>query len=561
MSERDDFDRAFLDELSALDAFFDRRAETHEHFKLGRQDPDVRRILEAVAFFAARTRRLAATNVRAAVERLVRGQLDDLLWPIPTAGMLLAHVDEGLGAPASIPEGTEVRLTAPDRSVGVFSTRRRLDLLPLRLHSVEAPPGVDRLVMRLDAWIDLRGPQAPLAFWIDARGSYRDSLRLLVALQSYVRGVRVAFDEDAPEAAIVAPFSIGALPPPPEGDGQHPLARVRSFFHFPAQDLFFSVTLPSRRRAWTRAFVYLDLARDPPRELLRAGRQAFVLHAVPIENARHREALPIVCDGTKDSYPIVDARSEAVSAGREARAELCSIEGVYRLGDRGREPVVPALLAETGAAYDPVLVRPGEEAVAEEPPRIALRIPGAFQKPCKVIVDARWYQPSFDASAVGLLQPWLHTRRVDGMRLEVAGDLYLSQRSPLEDDALGLLHVMALRTKVTLSRDELCALLDCLGADRRSHFRRLPELIKDVRTEEAPRGAGQGHKYLYSIDYRRDDPDFEGLLRDGLVAAFEDRVAAVLDAWIADDVELRRYREPLPGEARRPAVSALAGAA
>src|SRR4051812_8080688 len=161
MSERDDFDQAFTEELSALDAFFDRRAETHEHFKLGRQDPDVRRILEAIAFFAARTRRLAAANVRAAVERLVRGQLDDLLWPLPAAGMLLARVDEGFGATGAVPEGAEVRLTATDGAVGVFTTRRRLDLLPLRLQSVEAPPGVDRLVMRLDAWIDLRGPLPP----------------------------------------------------------------------------------------------------------------------------------------------------------------------------------------------------------------------------------------------------------------------------------------------------------------------------------------------------------------------------------------------------------------
>ncbi len=145
MSERDDFDRAFTEELSALDAFFDRRAEAHEHFKLGRQDPDVRRILEAVAFFSARTRQLAAANVREAVERLARGQLDDLLAPVPAAGTLLALVDEGLGGPAMVPEGTEVQLTAPDRSIGVFTTRRRLDVLPLRLTALAAPPSASRL--------------------------------------------------------------------------------------------------------------------------------------------------------------------------------------------------------------------------------------------------------------------------------------------------------------------------------------------------------------------------------------------------------------------------------
>lgn len=556
MSERDDFDSVFTEELSALEQFFDRRGEEHEHFKLGRQDPDVRRILEAVAFFAARTRRLAAANVRAAVERLVRGQLDDLLSPVPAAGTLLAHVDEGLGAPASLPEGTEVHLTAPDRAVGVFTTRRRLDVLPLLLRSVEAPPSVDRLVLRLDAWIELRGPLPALGFLVDARGNYRDSLRLLSALRSHLVAVRVAFDEDAPEAAVEAAFSVGAPPPPPEGDGRHPLERIRSFFHFPAQELFFSVTLPSRRRPWTRAFVYLELDRDAPRELRVAGRQSFQLFAVPIENARRSEAAPILCDGTKDSYPIRDARSASASAGREARAALCSIEGVYRVGARGREPLVPALVADTGAVYDPILVRADDDPDGHAP-RIALRIPGAFEKPCKVLVDARWYQPSFDADAAGLLEPSLPTRNVEGLRLSLVDDLFLSQQSPLVSDALGLLHVMALRTKVVLSRDELASLLRCLGADPRSYYRRLPDLLKDVRVEEAPGDAGQSKKYVYTLDYRRDDPDFEGLARDGLVAAFEDQVALLLDAWIADDVELRRSREPrVP--AARPALRLVA---
>ncbi len=488
----------------------------------------------------------------------MRGQLDDLLAPVPAAGTLLALVDEGLGGPAMIPEGTEVQLTAPDRSIGVFTTRRRLDVLPLRLTALAAPPSANRLALRLDAWIALRGPLPALGFYLDVRGSYRDSLRLMTSLRSHVRSARVAFDEDAPEAAIEASFSVGAPPPPAEGDGLHPLERIRSFFHFPAQDLFFSVTLPARRQAWTRAFVYLELDRDAPAELLRVGRQSFQLFAVPIENARRREAAPILCDGTKDSYAITDARAETAGAGREARAALCSVEGVYRVGDRGREPIVPGLVADAGAVYDLLRVRPDEDPDGQQP-RVALRIPGAFEKPCKVIVDARWYQPSFDASAAGRLTAVLPTRHVVGVRLELAGDLYLSQQSSLVADALGLLHVMALRTRVMLSRDELVSLLRCLGADRRSHYRRLTDLLKEVRVEEAPGVAGQGKRIVYTLDYRREDPDFEGLVRDGLVAAFEDQVAALLDAWIADDVELRRFSEPLPGEARRPALRVVTG--
>ena len=559
MSERDDFDRVFTEELSALDAFFDERAEKHEHFKLGRQDPDVRRILEAVAFFSARTRRLAAANVRAAVERLVRGQLDDLLSPLPAAGMLLARVNERLGGPAFVPEGTEVQLTAPDGTVGVFTTRRRLDVLPLGLSRLAASPDGKRLEMRLDAWIGLRGPMPALRFHLDVRGSYRESRRLLAMLQSHVRSARVAYDDDPPGEAIEASFTVGAPPPPAEGDGLHPLARIRSFFQLPAQDLYFSVTLPTRRAPWKRASVYLELEGEAPRDLLRVGKQAFQLFAVPIENALRRDAVPILCDGTKDSYAIRDARAETASAGREARAVLCSVEGVYRDTKRGRMPIVPGLVADTDAVYDLLLVRPDEDPEGLEP-RVALRIPGAFEKPCKVIVDARWYQPSFDASAAGTRRVALPKRHLEGVQLELAGDLCLSQKSSLVADAPQLLHVMALRTRVSLTRDELASLLRCLGAsDRGSHYRRLLTLLKEVRVEEAPGAAGQGKKRVYTLEYQRDDLDFEALVRDGLVAAFEDQVAALLEAWIADDVELRRFADPLPGEARRPALRMVTG--
>ncbi len=559
MRERDDFQTVFSEELSALDAFFDRRAEEHAHFKMGRQDPDVRRILEAIAFFSARTRQLAQANVRDAIERLVRGQLDELLSPVPAAGMLLAHVENKLGAVATLPEGTEVRLNAPDRSVGVFSTRRPLDLLPLKLQSVGAPVGADRLDMQLDAWVGLRGALPPLRFLIDSRGNYRDSLRLLSAMRTHLRAVRVAFDEDNLEAATEVEWSLGAPPASPEGDGRHPFDKIRSFFHFPQQDLFFTVQLPSQRRPWRRVFLYLELERNAPRELLRAGRQAFLLFAVPIDNTRRSHASPIVCDGTKDSYPIRDGRPDNSSVGKESPSALVSIEGVYRVTERGNEPLVPGILSDAGACFDPVLVRPHEGIRGE--PHIALRIPGAFEKPVKVMVDAEWYQPSFEASAAGLLEASLTRRNVEGMRLEMAGDLALSRKSPLVHDAPGLLHIMALRTKTVLTRDELVCLLACLGADRSSPYRRLPELLKDVRVEEAPGNEGQGKKYIYTLDYRRDDPDFEGIVRDGMLHVFEDQIEALLEAWIADEVELVRHQQVPRVESRQPMLRMIAGGA
>ena len=560
MSATVDMDRAFSEELSALEAFFDRRAGEHEHFRLGRQDPDVRRILEAVAFFAARTRLLALENVRRIVERVVRGQLDYLLTPVPTAGLLQLDVT-GLATAATLPRATEVRVEAPDRTVGIFTTSRPLTLLPIVLSraDVQLLDGRYHLVLDLAALVAQRGPLPALSFLVDLHGSYRDSLRLFDELGASVRAARVSFDDDGLDRAGLADLAFGA-PDAAAGqrddDGVHPIERIRAFFQFPGQDLFFHVTLPARPRHWSRARVYLELADDAPAEIYRVTAQVFPMHVVPIANERRGDSAPILCDGTKDAYAIRDARSPLVAGGREAESVLAAVVGVYQVGDQGRVPIPPGLVADTGPVYD--LVHRGSSDPDAAGYELALRVPGAFAKNVKVVVDARWTSPSFDAHAVGRLKPSLQTRRVEGAALSIRGDLLLHRTSALWEDALGLLHVLSLKTKATLTRDELVTLIRCAGADKKSAYRRLPELVRDVRVSVAPENGGRGTiRYVYELAWNETDPDFAGLVEDGLVRCFEDRVAALLDAWLADEVELVR-RDPAPAPAPRASAAPFA---
>ncbi|HEY5956181.1 MAG TPA: hypothetical protein VIV60_06500, partial [Polyangiaceae bacterium] len=74
----------FLRELEALDAFALER-ETEEALTLGATDPDVRRLLEALAFFSARTKAAAVDCMTQAVRRVAGGALDELLEPVPAA--------------------------------------------------------------------------------------------------------------------------------------------------------------------------------------------------------------------------------------------------------------------------------------------------------------------------------------------------------------------------------------------------------------------------------------------------------------------------------------------
>ena len=58
----DELQKAFLEEMHALDNFRMAYAAEHPSTPLDRDDPDVRRLMEAMAFFTARTRIVGLRN-------------------------------------------------------------------------------------------------------------------------------------------------------------------------------------------------------------------------------------------------------------------------------------------------------------------------------------------------------------------------------------------------------------------------------------------------------------------------------------------------------------------
>jgi type VI secretion system protein ImpG len=536
MAARDEIDRAFDEEITALDAFFDRRPREGA-LNLGRQDPDMRRILEAVAFFSARTRVLAQRNVRETVERLARGQLDYLLTPVPAAGLVRATLNHGLSASQLIPRGAVLRVVTPDRTVGVFTTTRALALLPFKMSKMERDGAA--MVLSLEAWIPLRGALPTIPFHLTRNGSYRDSIRLLSALRSSLRGVRVVFDDD--EDASPALWSFGgpdAAAGARDDDGIHPIERLRSFFHRPEQELYFNITFPTRATRWTSARIYLDLDPEAPQELLRAGVESFVPFVVPVVNVRRGEAEPILCDGTKDAYPLRDARPPLGDAGRESLTALASVDGVFRVEGAARLPIPPGILADVDPVYTLLLAPPGAEGERDQ---IAISMPWAFPLGCKVIVDARWHQPSFASHATGHLKISFQARKVDGAELSLLGDLEPPRSSDLWEDPFAVLHALALKTRARLTRDELVSLLRDAGADRTSQYKRLPDLVKEVLVEARVPPGGGAVQQIYKLVWKIDDPDFDDFEEDGMVREFEERVALFLDAWIADETALDRH--------------------
>ena len=136
---------------------------------------------------------------------------------------------------------------------------------------------------------------------------YATSLRALYNLRVHLQKATVVYDQSVDDKTVGAPcqVSFGSLPEASDSaEGEpHPIEAVRSFFHFPEQELFLNVQIPPAQRAWSHVSLCLDLGPDWPRSPAPSP-DLFQLGVVPVINLRRDSAQPITLDGTQDAYPI-----------------------------------------------------------------------------------------------------------------------------------------------------------------------------------------------------------------------------------------------------------------
>lgn len=524
----------FLAELKAVDDFLAHR--TGDASSVAREDPDVRRLMESIAFFSARTRQAASDQLRGSVMSLVRGHLDDFLSPQPARGLVQATPFGLVTDTAHLPAGTMLRITTAEGDLGLFSTMTDVTLRPLQIDLAELglrPGGGFRIAVRIRARREVVDLPEPLAIHLSYLGDYHASLRFQYQLRRHLLagGVSVFYDAGPDPARTGAPCDVrfGSAPPAHAAPGSgSPIEAIRRFLHFPAKELVMGVSMARPLAPWRQAWLCFDLDDSWPSELV-VNKDVFRLFVLPIENLVRDAALPIKCDGTRTRFPISPTRVDAQLA-------LQSVTGVFQELPSGPEPILPVQLASSDTSYDIEYVAEGADGLA---PRLVLRLPDAFMSPRVVSVEACWYQPELDRVAVGKLDVRLQTRHVQGVELRMLGTLTPHRESALWRDPAAMMQVLSRRVNRVLGRRDLINLMTQLGADDDSHHARVDAdlLHIEAREEPAELGRGGGIRYVYQITIDNVDDD-----RLGLVADYLRCVESLLDAWSANPVRLEVHR-------------------
>lgn len=511
----------FLRELEALDAFAIER-ETEGALTLGVTDPDVRRLLEALAFFSARTKASAVDCMTEAVHRVAGGVLEELLEPVPAA-MLVECDTARLVEPVVLPRGTLLRVVDGQRA-GLFSTLLRTVLRPISVERVHVDERGGRRVLHISvqASVPQRGALC-LALHVRRLSDYRASLALYDALERHhSRSFVVPRDSEQGSDESIAcsvRFDTRLTDAVDDLEDRSPLVRLRSLFHFPEQELYLRFDVPALATAWEQLDLCLELDSEFPDDIA-FTHDHFRLHVVPIVNSWVDGAEPIVYRGLTEAVPVRYAGTAFT------QVEPAGVRAVYRAAPNGLRPLLPAVLAAHTDCYE----------VEDNGRRLRLSIDDAFENPCRIIPEICWQQPQLWAS--GAIRPAIsvYSRHLPTVTFRALGSMRAARFSALNGDLQRCLDVLSYRMQQRLTRNMLVRILEILGVSEEGPYRGMAGIVLGLESREEPytEAGAVGLRIAYELALSERTPDERALTR-----RFAKHIAELLSAWTALPVEVK----------------------
>lgn len=534
--DRDQLHRAFLAELHELERFRLAYLGLHPGAGIDRDDPDVQRLVEALAFFSARTRLAASDGVDRLSSRLFRQHFGELLAPMPAEALVAAQPRRNHDRIVTLPRGTKLELVRePDSRIPDGTARRYsfltlepLRIAPIELTRVDLLPRASgyRLVFSFAVFAELDEELGPIRLQIVHLGELVSALSVFNALEKHVTAASYSVDrapseDDAGDGVVNLSFGTPKPSLSEQLPFERPLDRIRGFFHHPEASNALVFELEGQRPGCRRVNVYLDVDRDYPTGL-RLGKDSFRLHVAPVVNLERQGSNPVVADGTKERYPL---RHPDPKAG----FGIHSVVGVFRTDGSELVPLRPSALSGGPNSYDVELSYTTDTSRGYLLPNL----PRAFEEPVLLVTDCYWYQP--ELSGVSQVQYTVTTpdRFLGAVEWDLVGPPIAETLSTLGSDPERLLRLLSLHGQRFLEdASDLVFVLDALGARRQRQLDTIVSAIREVERTAQPWSkapSGQRHRYRVRLD----------TLEQGLVpvlAAFTPRLLELLELWCRDEV-------------------------
>jgi type VI secretion system protein ImpG len=281
--------------------------------------------------------------------------------------------------------------------------------------------------------------------------------------------------------------------------------------------------MPEIKKSWKKFSICIDLDSQWPSKIV-VNKDIFRLHTVPMENLTNGATVPIIYDGTKESFLISHPE-----LGKGYK--LQSIKGVYRIEQNAMIPLKAGILSGGEGSYE-IEQKPDKNGKTEY--WLNLHYPKAFSDPVTIVVDAVWYQPAFSKMISDQLKALPYSRDIVGVNWEIGETVIPHRENNFHDDMDGFMHLLTIKNKSILSFEDISSLLEMFGSVWKGYFRPVKDLFYDVEIEHVPAGKDDLRGTLKFVYYLKFYECEAGMVP--LIEVFTEQVGKILDSWISEAV-------------------------
>lgn len=528
----DELYKVFLEQMQDLENFRMAYESTHPFAGLDRDDPDVKRLMEAMGFFSARTHRAGMRNIIASHLRIFQQLFSYVLTPLPSMAMMKASPTGHFVETMVLPKKSEIAVRTSSGAEAVFSTLGDLRILPIAMteaHMASDPGGGSRMVFKFAASYPRNDEIGMLRLYINHLNNYPSSSGVLFALEKHITNASVAFGHNEARKTAAEPchISFGDIQPDDRAQWLHPIQNERLFFHYPQQEMYINIQVPPPPRNWQHFSVCLELTDKWPQNLV-LKRDIFHLFTTPIINLTRSMAQPIYCQGMKERHLLVHPNLEN-------NFEVHSLRGVYQLEEDGPVPVRSGMLSGGKGSYE---LDQAKDRSGRHLHWLSLNYPQAVETPRTICADAYWLQPAFSQSIQQKMKLTPYHHSIDGVNWEIVGSPVPHAENQYGAHLDNYLLLLSLNNRSILSMEDLMCLMNAMGCTATGAFKEICDLITDVRVETGPGRPSQTaapYHLIYFIFVRNMTAGAMPLAH-----TFMRHLEKILDAWISEaGIEVR----------------------
>ena len=455
------------EELAFLNTIQSRFLNLHQQVPVEYEDPDVKRLTEAMASFMAKGRITGRKQIDQLHLRVFHQLLPYLSSPLASMGLLQANT-RALTEAASIKKHTAFSIDTEEGEHAEYRCLHAMPLQPITLNKVGVKQSSNHsanseqsVVLNLKALNRMPGQLNHLPLFLNFNDNYILSLQLKDQLSQRLISVTAFFDDNTESEGH---FSFGTCDSANDISELHPVDELRRFFQLPQQENYLNLYFDEAPAQWKQCQIELKLNSRWPQKL-KLSPECFQLGVLAVENLLQEQAAPFTFDATQSIQPI-----RPPSTSPDLAISQCL--GVYKGAIKKRDLIQPGILKGGNQAYE--LYYQQDSSVL-----IDLQFVEAFTAPIKITIDAIWHQPEFSQHLWQKLSA--RTLHLDIPNLRFGLFSTPVPCLPLNtNDPHGLMELSLLKNKDFLTLEDILFLLGNLGSVFKREYQSVKPLLKSL---------------------------------------------------------------------------------